>query len=194
MSQIISFIITVILMLESVPFFWVPTLNVDASKELAPVSTRATGFLYGLAEEGVPSKAMTESLDISSVSQKVTDGLQHPTGDISHVAPQLKECDYTVVYLQDSFDTWYYCHKEIMEMRKNGTYDWEEFLYEKYLPIVEEKVTELSRKDYADDIVYYIYNECDNAIWFGNYLMVMFTMMKWAEPISIRHGKSLMTL
>lgn len=99
MNRIISFIISIILMLEAIPLVWVPTLTVDASKELNPVSTRATGFLYGLSEEGVPSEAMTDSLDIASVSQKVVDGLQHPTGDISHVAPQLEECDYTVVYL-----------------------------------------------------------------------------------------------
>ena len=29
----------------------------------------------------------------------------------------LDNCDYITVYLQDSFDTWYYCHKEILEMR-----------------------------------------------------------------------------
>lgn len=170
MSRIISFIITFILMLESMPLFWVPTLTVDASKELAPVSTRATGFLYGLAEEGVPSKAMTDSLDISSVSQKVTDGLQHPTGDISHVAPQLDECDYTVVYLQDSYSTWYYCHDEIMEMRKNGTYDWKKFLAESYFPLVKEKVELLKDYSHKDKLVYCIYNECDNAVWFGNYV------------------------
>ena len=112
-----SFIISIILMLEAIPLVWVPTLHVDASKQLSPVTTKATGFLYGLSEEGVPSKAMTDSLDIASVSQKVVDGLQHPTGDISHVAPQLEECDYTVVYLQDAYSTWYYCHNEIMEMR-----------------------------------------------------------------------------
>ena len=170
MSRIISFIITFILLFESVPVFWVPVLTVDASKELAPVSTRATGFLYGLAEEGVPSRAMTNSLDISSVSQKVTDGLQHPTGDISHVAPQLDECDYTVVYLQDSYSTWYYCYDEIMEMRKNGTYDWKKFLAESYFPLIREKVELLKNAPYKDKLVYCIYNECDNAVWFGNYI------------------------
>ena len=170
MSSIISFIITIILVLQSVPLVWVPTLNVDASKELAPASTRATGFLYGLAEEGVPSEAMTDSLDISTVSQKVVDGLQHPTGDISHVAPQLEECDYTVVYLQDAYSTWYYCYDEIMEMRKNGTYDWKAFITESYFPLIKEKVELLKNASYKDKLVYCIYNECDNAVWFGNYV------------------------
>ncbi len=170
MVKLISFIITVIMLIESLPLAWVPVLTVDAENRGDEISNYATGFLYGLAEPGVPSEAMTESLDISSVSQKVIGGLQHPTGDIDRIADQLESCDYRVVYLQDAFDTWYYCYDEIMEMRKNGTYDWKEFLEKRYLPIVEEKVKLLSEKEYADDIVYCIFNECDNAVWFGNYV------------------------
>ncbi len=169
-SAITSFFISIILLLESIPLVWVPTLKVDASKTLGEVSTKATGFLYGLAEEGVPSEAITDSLDITSVSQKVVDGLQHPTGDIDHIYTQLEECDYTVVYLQDAFSTWYYDHKNILDARAAGTYDWEKYITETYFPIVEEKVNELMNKPYADKLVYCIYNECDNAIWFGNYV------------------------
>lgn len=169
MTKLISLILTVIMLMESVPVLWLDTLTVDAGERGDAVSTYATGFLYGLAEKGVPDKTMTDSLDIASVSQKVIDGLQHPTGDIDRVADQLSECDYRVTYLQDAFDTWYYCDDEIMEMRKNGTYDWESFLYERYLPIVEEKVRILSSKDYADELVYCIFNECDNGIWFGDF-------------------------
>ncbi|MBR5437561.1 MAG: hypothetical protein IKV21_01460 [Clostridia bacterium] len=170
MTKLLSFFVTIILIFEAVPLVWAPTLTVDAAEAGDEISNYATGFLYGLAEPGVPSDAMVNSLDISTVSQKVIDGLQHPTGDVDRLSKQLANCDYRVVYLQDDFDTWYYCHDEIMEMRKNGTYDWEKFLYERYLPVVEEKVTELSKKDYADDVVYCIYNECDNAVWFGNYV------------------------
>ena len=59
--------------------------------------------------------------------------------------------------------------KRVEEMKAQGTYDWKAFLYERYLPIVEEKVRTLSQKDYADDIVYCIFNECDNGVWFGDY-------------------------
>ncbi len=170
MTKIISFFITLILLFESVPFIGQQTLSVDAGNILGESTTRATGFLYGLAESEVPSSAITDSLKISSVSQKVPDGLQHPTGDIDHIKGQLDSCDYIVAYLQDSFDTWYYCHKEIMDMRAAGTYDWRDFLYNRYLPIVEEKVKHLEAQDYSDRLVYCIFNECDNAIWFGNYV------------------------
>ena len=100
MTKLISFIITVILLLESLPFAWTPTLTVDAGERGDEISNYATGFLYGLAEPGVPSEAMTNSLDISTVSQKVIGGLQHPIGDVDDVAPALDNCDYITVYLQ----------------------------------------------------------------------------------------------
>lgn len=170
MSKILSLVISIILLVENLPLFWNPVLEIDAGKTMGEVSTRATGFLYGLAEPGVPSEAMTDSLDISSVSQKVIDGLQHPTGDADRLEEQLAETDYTVIYLQDAFDTWYYAWEEIGEMRENSTYDWKEYITEVYFPIVAEKVNELKDKDYADKLVYCIYNECDNGVWFGNYL------------------------
>ncbi len=170
MTKIISFFITLILLFESIPMIGQETLNVDAGKILGESTTKATGFLYGLAEAEVPSSAITNALKIASVSQKVPDGLQHPTGDIDHIKGQLQSCDYIVAYLQDSFDTWYYCHDEIMAMREAGTYDWKDFLYERYLPVVEEKVKHLEAQDYSDRVVYCIFNECDNAIWFGNYI------------------------
>lgn len=169
MTKIISFLITLILLFESVPMIGQKTLTVDAGNILGETTTRATGFLYGLAEKEVPSSAITGALKISSVSQKVPDGLQHPTGDIDHIQKQLDSCDYIVTYLQDSFDTWYYCNQEIMDMRVAGTYDWKDFLYNRYLPIVEEKVKYIESQPYSDRIVYCIFNECDNAIWFGTY-------------------------
>ena len=170
MNKLLSLAISIILLVENLPLFWNPVLEIDAAKPLGEVTTKATGFLYGLAEPGVPSEAITDSLDISSVSQKVIDGLQHPTGDADRLKNQLTETDYIVVYLQDAFDTWYYEWENIGKMRENGTYDWKEYITETYFPIVREKVTELKEKEYADKLVYCIYNECDNGVWFGNYV------------------------
>ena len=170
MNSIISVLISVFIFLQNIPLFWVPVLIVDAGEYVGEPSTRATGFLYGLAEPGVPSEAMTDSLDISSVSQKVIGGLQHPTGDADRLQYQLEECDYTVIYLQDAFDTWYYAWEEIGRMREEGTYDWKEYITEVYFPIVIEKVNAHKSTAYADKLVYCIYNECDNGVWFGNYV------------------------
>ncbi|MBR5409556.1 MAG: hypothetical protein IK104_02710 [Clostridia bacterium] len=150
-------------------YAFVPTVVFDAADLAAPMSSRASGHLYGLAEENVPDALMAESLDISSASQKVIDGLQHPIGDIDHVAANLGRADYLVVYLQDAYDTWYYDNDKIIEARKNGTYDPDAFLHDDFFPRVKEKVTALMTKDYADRLVYCPFNECDNGVWFGTW-------------------------
>ncbi len=147
--------------------FYTPTLTADMSVSTGAVTNGASGYLYGLAEEGVPSKNMTESLDISTASAKVIDGLQHPVGDVSHVVSQLDNTDYIVVYLQDAYSTWYYENDAIEKARADGTYDWKEFLENDYLPKVKAEVKKLSNTDYSDKIVYCLYNECDNGVWFG---------------------------
>lgn len=171
MTKIISFIMSLVTALtlatEGVPYMFRPTLEVDAAVSTGEISTRATGYLYGIAQNGVPDSAIVESIDVSSVSQKVIGGLQHPIGDVDEAAKMLDNCDYITVYLQDSFDTWYYCWQEIEDMRKNGTYDCEKFVRERFHPLVTEKVTALKDADYADRLVYCPYNETDNAVWFG---------------------------
>lgn len=168
MSEFLSFLISLILLFENIPAVTTAFLTVDAGNIIGETSTRATGFLYGLSQPEVPSSNITDSLRISSVSQKVIGGLQHPTGDIDSVNSQLNNCDYEVVYLQDAYDTWYYCNEGISKMRREGTYDWKKFLEESYFPIVRQKVSELESKSYSSKLVYCIYNECDNGVWFGS--------------------------
>ena len=166
-SLILGFFTALSLASEGLPYFFEPVLEIDASVIQGDVSSRASGFLYGLAQDDVPDTAVSESIDISSVSQKVIGGLQHPIGDVDDVSPALKNCDYITVYLQDCFDTWYYCHDEIWNLRKSGSYDCLSFVENRFLPQVKENVTKLSQKEYADRIVYCPYNETDNAVWFG---------------------------
>lgn len=147
--------------------FYTPSLTADLSVKTGEVTSGASGYLYGIAEPGVPSANMTESVDISSVAQKVSGGLQHPVGDIDHVYTQLDNTDYNIVYLQDSYSTWYYEQDEIEKARSAGEYDWKEFLQEDYLPKVKKSVEQLSAAPYSEKVVYCIYNECDNGVWFG---------------------------
>jgi len=143
------------------------TMSFDFSEKTGEVMHGASGYLYGIAADEVPSREVVESLGITTVSQKVAGGLQHPTGDIDEAAGMLDNAEYLVVYLQDMYDTWYYDRANIMEMRSKGEYDWQSYLDNDYFPKVREKVKELSEKPYADRLVYCIYNECDNALWFG---------------------------
>lgn len=167
LSLFLAFFTAISLAAEGLPYCFKPTLEINAAISEGKISSRATGFLYGLAQSGVPDEAMSESIDISSVSQKVIGGLQHPIGDVDNVSPALDNCDYITVYLQDCFDTWYYCHDEIWEMRKEGNYDCVSFVENRFLPQVKENVAKLSQKEYSDRLVYCPYNETDNAVWFG---------------------------
>ncbi len=150
-----------------------PTVRFDAENLTGEVTNGASGYLYGIAEDGVPSHNMVESLDVSSVSAKTQGGLQHPIGEVGDVAPSLLRtghCDYIVVYLQDMFSTWYYEDANITEMKKNGTYDWKKFLTSNYFPLVEQSINEMKDTQYADKLVYCIFNECDNGVWFGEWV------------------------
>ena len=171
MTKIISLIISLFTVIslasEGIPYMFRPTLEVDAAVIEGEISSRASGFLYGIAQDGVPDSAMVESIDVSSVSQKVIDGLQHPIGDVDEAAKMLDGCDYITVYLQDCFDTWYYCHQEILDLRTAGSYDCAEFVRERFHPLVEESVSKLIQKDYKNRLVFCPYNESDNAVWFG---------------------------
>lgn len=167
LSIVICLVFLIGMCIGGFAIFYTPSLTADMSVKTGAVTTGASGYLYGLAEKGVPSENMTESIDISTVSQKVAGGLQHPIGDISHVYSQLDNTDYIVVYLQDAYSTWYYEHDSIEKQRSVGKYDWKKFLENDYLPKVEKAVNDLSGVSYSDKIVYCIYNECDNGVWFG---------------------------
>ncbi len=143
------------------------TMVFDFSKKTGEVKKGASGYLYGIAENGVPSAEMVESIDVQTISQKVSGGLQHPVGDIDNADKMLKDVKYEVVYLQDIYDTWYYKYDDIMTARSKGEYDWQEFLNSDYLPKVEKTVKRMSEKTYKAPVVYCLYNECDNGIWFG---------------------------
>lgn len=171
-SVVLAVIIAIPLCMCASAGMFMPTVRFDAENLTGEVTNGASGYLYGIAEDGVPSYNMIESLDVSSVSAKTQGGLQHPIGEVGDVAPSLLRtghCDYIVVYLQDMFSTWYYADGDITEMKKNGTYDWKKFLTETYFPLVEQSINEMKDSEYADKLVYCIFNECDNGVWFGEW-------------------------
>lgn len=172
MALVLAVIIALPVYMGASAGMFMPTVRFDAENLTGDVTNGASGYLYGIAEDGVPSHNMVESLDVSSVSAKTQGGLQHPIGEVGDVAPSLLRtghCDYIVVYLQDMFSTWYYADGDITEMKKNGTYDWKKFLTETYFPLVRQSINEMKSTEYADKLVYCIFNECDNGVWFGEW-------------------------
>lgn len=53
-------------------------------------------------------------------------------------------------------------------MKANGEYDFKNYIETEYFPLIEQTVSELKNADYHDKLVYCIYNEPDNGVWFDD--------------------------
>src|SRR5690349_22160271 len=78
-------------------------LTVDLSANTGAPRYGATGFLYGLGDEGIPNETMLAALKPQVAAQKAPDGLQHPNGDALKVAPMFKRAGGRdiQIYMQD---------------------------------------------------------------------------------------------
>jgi hypothetical protein len=65
-------------------------LTVDLATNTGAPKYGATGFLYGLGNDGIPTDTMLAGLKPQVTAQKAPDGLQHPNGDALQIAGQFK--------------------------------------------------------------------------------------------------------
>ncbi|WCT54359.1 CBM35 domain-containing protein [Paenibacillus kyungheensis] len=87
-----------------------PQIVVDLASNTGSMKYGASGFLYGLGSDGVPSSTMLTPLNPQAIAQKAPDGAQHPNGDALKVAPEFikaggKEIQ---IYMQDIYENWPY--------------------------------------------------------------------------------------
>ncbi|MBO9600598.1 MAG: hypothetical protein J7559_22590, partial [Cohnella sp.] len=130
-----------------------PVLTVDLASNTGNVLYGATGFLYGLGNDGVPSDNMLAPLKIQYASQKPPGGLQHPNGDTLEVKDAFfrNGGKYIQVIMQDIYKQWPYENLGIND----------------YLTKVDTIVTKLKADSYHDSYVYVPFNE-PNWIWYNN--------------------------
>jgi hypothetical protein len=85
-------------------------LTVDLAANTGALRYGATGFLYGLGDEGIPNETMLAALRPQVAAQKAPDGLQHPNGDALKVAPMFKRAGgrHIEIYMQDVYPNWPY--------------------------------------------------------------------------------------
>ncbi|MFC0531785.1 carbohydrate-binding protein [Phytohabitans kaempferiae] len=141
--------------LPAVPASAAPSqLLVDLSVGTGALRYGATGFLYGLGDEGIPNETMLAALRPQVTAQKAPEGLQHPNGDALKVAPMFRRAGgrEIQIYMQDIYQQWPYENLGIAD----------------YLS----KVDTMTRKVVADphrsSYVYVPFNEPD-LIWYqGN--------------------------
>ena len=86
------------------------TLLIDLSARTGPVKHGASGFLYGLGNDGIPSVNMLAPLKPQVAAQKPEGGLQHPNGDALNVSDTYQAAGgrEIEIYIQDVYPNWPY--------------------------------------------------------------------------------------
>lgn len=159
LKKVIIILLCVLLLLAvtaggAVLYLAVPVITVDFSSQ-GELTGRASGFLYGFAEDDIPTREIAESIGINSLAAKTAGGLQHPIGDVRDVSDTFLTAggEMLMVYTQDMYDTWYYQLDSLPEYNEK----------------VRKTVTEMENSPYRDSLVYCIYNEMDNGAWLGDF-------------------------
>ncbi|TYL52845.1 LamG-like jellyroll fold domain-containing protein [Agromyces mariniharenae] len=75
-------------------------VRVDLGTDTGDVHGGASGVLYGLYGEGMPTDNLVEGMNVRSVATKAQDGSQHPGSDALEILPTLSETTGGDVYLR----------------------------------------------------------------------------------------------
>src|SRR5882672_2895948 len=126
--------------------------TVDLATGTGALRYGATGFLYGLGDEGIPNETMLAALKPQVTAQKAPDGLQHPNGDALKIAPEFKRTGGRdiQIYMQDVYQQWPYENLGIND----------------YLSKVDTMVRKVVADPYRSSYVYVPFNE-PNGIWYS---------------------------
>jgi hypothetical protein len=129
-------------------------LTVDLGTGTGALRYGATGFLYGLGDEGIPDETMLAALKPQVTAQKAPDGLQHPNGDALKIAPEFKRAGGRdiQIYMQDVYQQWPYENLGLAD----------------YLSKVDTMVREVVADPYRSSYVYVPFNEPDQIWYAGN--------------------------
>ncbi|WP_043625684.1 carbohydrate-binding protein [Nonomuraea candida] len=129
-------------------------LVVDLGTPTGALRYGATGFLYGLGDEGIPDETMLAALKPQVTAQKAPDGRQHPNGDALKVAPMFKRAGGRdiQIYMQDIYRQWPYENLGLAD----------------YLAKVETMTRKVVADPYRASYVYVPFNEPDQIWYAGN--------------------------
>ncbi|MFC4116326.1 CBM35 domain-containing protein [Nonomuraea zeae] len=127
---------------------------VDLATSTGALRYGATGFLYGLGDEGIPNETMLAALKPQVTAQKAPGGLQHPNGDALKIAPMFKRAGGRdiQIYLQDVYKQWPYENLGIAD----------------YLAKVDTMARKVVADPYRSSYVYVPFNEPDQIWYAGN--------------------------
>jgi hypothetical protein len=100
------------------------SLIVHLDTPTGPLKYGATGFLYGLGNDGIPGLATLLPLRPQVAAQKPEGGLQHPNGDALDVANLYRAAGgrEIEIYMQDGYANWPYENLGLLDfLNKAGT-------------------------------------------------------------------------
>ncbi|TCB98403.1 cellulosome protein [Micromonospora zingiberis] len=138
-----------------------PQIVVDLGERTGEFLGAASGALYGLSDEGVPSDNTLEPLRLTTVNQKPPAGAQHPNGDALVVAEPFFRTggEYIQINVQDMYAQWTY-------ENVGGVIPCNQVCFDNYMEKLAWVVDQVSKHPHADKIVYVPFNEPD-FIWYG---------------------------
>lgn len=142
------------------------TLSVDLAQSTGDFRGGATGTLYGLGDDGVPSQAVLNGVRITNTSQKPPQGAQHPNGDALDVERSFFAAGGKdlYVYIQDEYPDWAYNGgKRPGDANADGEWD--------YLPIVRKVAEKIAtQSQHPEKYVFIPFNEPDAGNWYPDWV------------------------
>ena len=131
-----------------------PTLTVRMDEGTRPLKHGASGWLYGLADEEVPTSSLITPLKPNTAVQKAPNGMQHPDGDVLDTAKTFLRAGgkNLQIYVPDYYALWGY--------EFTGT--------DQYLKILRMEAQACIDAGIAEDVSYVLYNEPSSS-WIGTY-------------------------
>ncbi|MGN7251320.1 CBM35 domain-containing protein [Arthrobacter sp. SAFR-014] len=141
------------------------TLSVDLAQSTGDFRGGATGTLYGLGDDGVPSQAVLNGAHIINTSQKPPQGAQHPNGDALDVESSFFAAGGKdlYVYIQDEYPDWAYnAGKRPGDANSDGEWD--------YLPIIRSVAEKIATQSaHPEKYIFIPFNEPDAGNWYPNW-------------------------
>ncbi|MET7779838.1 cellulosome protein [Streptomyces sp. NPDC005388] len=127
-------------------------LAIDLATDTGPFHGGASGSLYGVYGDGVPSRNLLEGMHVRTVSTKAQDGPQHPGADALEVLPSLVDSGGKDVYVY------------MTDIYRGFPYQWPGADGPARLADFEAKIKKqvqqvLTMSDYKDHVVYVPFNE-----------------------------------
>ena len=140
-------------------------LSVDLSQTTGDFRGGASGTLYGLGDDGVPSQPVLDGAHVTNTSQKPPQGAQHPNGDALDVESSFFAGGGRdlYVYIQDEYPDWAYNGgKRPGDANGDGVWD--------YLPILRAAVEKVATQSaHPENYVFIPFNEPDAGNWYPNW-------------------------